>query len=78
MQAFVERVERAENQQLYKKRSAVAETPHMRWKGNWHWRRFSVRGLQKAAMEALWLAMAYNTQVWSRVIWRPRIAALGA
>jgi transposase len=78
MQAFVERVERPENQQLYKKRSAVAETPHMRWKGNWHWRRFSVRGLQKAAMEALWLAMAYNTQVWSRVIWRPRIAALSA
>jgi transposase len=78
MQAFLERMEKPEKQELYKKRSAVAETPHMRWKGNWNWRRFSVRGLQKAAMEALWLAMAYNTQVWSRVIWRPRIQALSA
>ncbi len=78
MRAFAECMERSENRQLYKKRSAVAETPHMHWKGNWRWRRFSVRGLQKAAMEALWLAMAYNTQVWSRVIWRPRIAALSA
>lgn len=77
MRAFLERMEQAEKQELYKKRSAVAETPHMRWKGNWKWRRFSVRGLRKAAMEALWLAMAYNTQIWSRVIWQPGIATQG-
>jgi transposase len=74
MQSFVERMEKPEKQELYKKRSAVAETPHMHWKGNWKWRRFSVRGLRKATMEALWLAMAYNTQIWSRVIWQPGIA----
>ena len=78
MRAFAERMEQPEKQQLYKKRSAVAETPHMHWKGNWNWRRFSVRGLQKAGMEALWLAMAYNTQVWSRVIWQSRMAVSGA
>lgn len=76
MRAFIERMEKPEKQELYKQRSAIAETPHMRWKGNWKWRRFSVRGLHKAGMEALWLAMAYNAQVWSRLIWRPRIEAL--
>lgn len=74
MRTFLERMEQPEKQELYRKRSAVAETPHMRWKENWNWRRFSVRGLQKAAMEALWLAMAYNTQIWSRVIWEPGLA----
>jgi hypothetical protein len=75
MQAFMERMDQPEKQELYKRRSAVAETPHMRWKGNWKWRQFSVRGLRKAAMEALWMAMAYNTQVWSRVIWQPGVTA---
>ncbi len=71
MREFVRRMETPEKQELYKKRSVVAETPHMRWKGNWKWRRFSVRGLRKAGMEALWLALAYNADVWSRVIWTP-------
>jgi hypothetical protein len=78
MQAFMERMDQPEKQELYKRRSVVAETPHMHWKGNWKWRQFSVRGLRKAAMEALWLAMAYNTQVWSRVIWEPVLAAQSA
>jgi transposase len=78
MREFIERMEKPEKQKLYKKRGAIAETPHMRWKGNWKWRRFSVRGLHKAGMEVLWLAMAYNAQVWSRVIWRPRIDALSS
>jgi len=72
MQEFVKRMEQPDKQALYKKRSAVAETPHMRWKGNWKWRRFSVRGLLKAGMEALWLALAYNAQVWTRVSWQPQ------
>lgn len=29
------------------------------------WTRFSVRGLAKAGMEALWLAFAYNISQWS-------------
>jgi transposase len=78
MRAFAERMDQPENQQLYKTRSAVAETPHMHWKGNWNWRRFSVRGLQKAAMEAVWLAMAYNAQVWSRLKWQPLGATASA
>jgi transposase len=76
MQEFLDRMAQPEKQALYKKRSAIAETPHMRWKGNWKWRRFSVRGLLKAGMEALWLALAYNAQVWSRMIWRSQIEAV--
>ena len=78
MRQFLERMEKPEKQKLYRKRSAIAETPHMRWKGNWKWRRFSVRGLRKAGAEVLWLALAYNAQVWSRVIWRSQIEATAA
>jgi hypothetical protein len=78
MREFIRRMEQPGKQALYKRRSAIAETPHMRWKGNWKWRRFSVRGLQKAGMEALWLALAYNAQVWSRIVWRVWLAAVAA
>jgi transposase len=74
MQEFMQRMEQPDKKALYKKRSGIAETPHMRWKGNWKWRRFSVRGLRKAGMEALWLALAYNAHVWTRLMWRPQLA----
>lgn len=78
MQEFIKRMEQPDKQALYKKRSGIAETPHMRWKGNWKWRRFSVRGLRKAGMEAVWLALAYNAQVWTRVVWRAQQSAVTA
>jgi transposase len=78
MEELVKRMEQPDKQALYQKRSGIAETPHMRWKGNWKWRRFSVRGLRKAGMEALWLALAYNAHVWARVMWRPQLAAATA
>jgi hypothetical protein len=31
------------------------------------WRRFSVRGMVKAGMEALWVALAYNVAQWARL-----------
>jgi hypothetical protein len=68
-------METAEAQQLYRRRSEVAEFPHMWWKGTWKWRRFSVRGLAKAAKEALWLAIAYNVQQWIRLRWRQQFEA---
>lgn len=78
MRDFMARMEQPEKQALYKKRSVIAETPHMWWKGNWQWRRFSVRGLSKAAMEATWLAIAYNIQVWTRVVWQPQARTASA
>jgi len=78
MQEFVQRMQQPDKQALYQKRSGVAETPHMRWKGNWKWRRFSVRGLLKAGMEALWLALAYDAQVWTRLSWQPQREVVAA
>jgi transposase len=75
MQSFQRRMETAEARQLYHRRSEVAEFPHMWWKGTWKWRRFSVRGLAKAAKEALWLAIAYNVQQWIRLCWRRQFEA---
>jgi hypothetical protein len=31
------------------------------------WRRFSVRGLVKAGIEAVWVALAYNMAQWMRL-----------
>jgi len=74
MQTYLERMRDPKTQELYKRRSQVAETPHMRIKENWKWRRFSVRGLAKSAKEAIWVALAYNVQVWTRLCWTGKAA----
>lgn len=70
MQAYLERMKQPHVQELYKKRKAVAETPHLRWKTMFKWRQFSVRGLAQATKEALWLAITYNIQQWIRLSWK--------
>lgn len=57
---------------LYKKRGAVAEFPHLWIKEKFGMRRFSVRGLRKVNIEALWLAVTFNIQQWIRLCWKPR------
>ena len=74
MQTYLERMRDPKTQELYKRRSQVAETPHMRIKENWKWRRFSVRGLANSAKEAIWVALAYNVQVWTRLCWTGKTA----
>ena len=72
MQAYLERMRKEETAQLYKRRKEVGEFPQLRMKGNWEWRRFSVRGLVKAGREAMWAAIAYNIEQWIRICWKPR------
>jgi transposase len=74
MQTYLARMRDPRTQEIYKRRSQVAETPHMRIKENWKWRRFSVRGLAKSAKEAIWVALAYNVQVWTRLCWTGKAA----
>ena len=74
MRAYLERMQQPQTQALYQRRKEVAETPQMRMKANWKWRKFSVRGLVKAAHEAIWLALAFNVQQWTRLRWRPALA----
>jgi transposase len=57
---FQQRMATPESQQIYRQRSEVAETPHLRMKAKFGLRQFHVRGLVKAGQEALWAALTYN------------------
>jgi transposase len=67
MQQFVARMKKKTTKALYKKRAEIAEFPHLWAKAVKKWRRFSVRGLVKAGMEATWVALAYNMAQWIRI-----------
>jgi len=64
MQHYLARMKKRSVQALYKKRAQIAEFPHLWAKAVKKWTRFSVRGLTKAGMEALWVAFAYNITQW--------------
>lgn len=67
MKRYQARMKRPEVKQLYRKRSEIAEFPHLWAKAVKGWRRFSVRGVVKASMEAMWVALAYNVTQWKRL-----------
>jgi len=67
MRQYLARMKKSAVKALYKKRSEIAEFPHLWAKGVKKWRRFSVRGLVKARTEALWVALAYNLTQWIRI-----------
>ncbi len=67
MQAYLERMKQPEIQEQYKKRSEVAEFPHLWTKAIRGLRRFRVRGLVKVEKETIWMALAYNLQQWIRL-----------
>jgi transposase len=73
MKQYLARMKKKETRELYKKRCEVAEYPHLWVKAICGIRRFSVRGLVKVGMEAVWMALAYNVTQWIRV--RPVAAA---
>jgi hypothetical protein len=75
MKQYLARMKRPEVRQLYRKRSEIAEFPHMWAKAVKGWRRFSVRGVAKAGMEAIWVALAYNVAQWMRVRQAEPVAA---
>jgi transposase len=60
MRKYLAQIKRPEVRAVYRKRCEVAEAPHLWMKGVKGRRRFSVRGMAKAGMEALWIALAYN------------------
>jgi transposase len=67
MKEYLARMKRPEVKKLYGRRCEIAEFPHLWAKGVKKWRRFSVRGVVKAGMEALWVALAYNVTQWMRI-----------
>jgi transposase len=58
---------------IYKTRAQVAETPNLWIKAKFGLRQFSVRGLVKVGMEALWACLTYNLRVWIRLCWRKAV-----
>jgi len=56
--------------EIYRHRAQVAETPNLWIKAKFGLRQFSVRGLSKVGMEALWACLTYNIRIWIRLRWR--------
>ncbi len=67
---FRHKMQSEEARAIYKTRAQVAETPNLWIKEKFKLRQFSVRGLAKVGMEALWACLTYNIRVWMRLCWR--------
>jgi transposase len=66
------KMQTAEAQEIYKQRAQTAEFPIAWLKEKIGLRRFRVRGLLKAELEALWACATHNLQQWMRLCWRPQ------
>jgi transposase len=74
--AFREKMKTEAAQQIYNKRGPVAEFPNAWIKDKLGMRKFRLRGMAKAATEAMWGAFTYNVQQWIRLSWRPKLMAV--
>ena len=76
--AFREKMKTEAAKAIYKKRGPVAEFPNAWIKDKLGIRKFRLRGMAKAATEALWGAFTYNVQQWIRLSWRPKLMTAAA
>jgi transposase len=63
------KMETEEAKEIYKQRGPTAEFPNAWIKEKLGLRRFRVRGLVKARLEATWACATYNIQQWTRLRW---------
>jgi len=71
---FRHQMQSEQAREIYRQRAQVAETPNLWIKAKFGLRQFSVRGLSKVRMEALWACLTYNICVWMRLRWRQSAA----
>ena len=71
---FRQKMQTDKAREIYRQRAQVAETPNLWIKAKFGLRQFSVRGLRKVGMEALWACLTYNICVWMRLRWRQAAA----
>lgn len=72
---FLAKMETPEAKAIYKQRAEVAEFPNLWIKEKFGLRRFRLKGLVKAEMEARWACLTYNIKLWIRLCWKPRLEA---
>jgi hypothetical protein len=75
---FRQKMQTEQAREIYRQRAQVAETPNLWIKAKFGLRQFSVRGLSKVGMEALWACLTYNIRVWIRLRWKQPEAAATA
>jgi len=68
------KMETGEAKAIYHRRGEVAEFPNAWIKDKIGLRKFHVRGLAKATMEAVWACLTYNVMLWVRGTWRKSLA----
>jgi transposase len=73
---FRQKMQTEQARAIYRQRAQVAETPNLWIKAKFGMRQFSVRGLRKVGMEALWACLTYNICVWMRLRWRQGAAGV--
>ena len=76
--AFRAKMETPEAKQIYRKRGPTAEFPNSWIKEKLGIRKFRLRGLAKARVEALWGVLTYDVMQWIRLSWRGKQAAAAA
>jgi transposase len=74
--AFQEKMETEEARQAYRQRGNVAEFPNAWLKEKIGLRKFRLRGMVKAGLEALWACFTYNAMQWGRLQGQLRLAAV--
>jgi hypothetical protein len=75
VQQFRAKMQTEEAKQIYRTRAEVAEFPNAWIKEKIGLRKFRLRGLHRAAKEAVWACVAYNIKQWIRLRWMPKLAA---
>jgi len=75
VRAFLEKMQTAAAQAVYRLRGAIAEFSNAWIKEKIGLRKFHVRSLAKARCETMWACLTYNVQQWIRLRWRVRRAA---
>jgi transposase len=73
--AFREKMQTPAAKEAYQQRGPVAEFPNAWIKEKLGIRKFRLRGLVKAGIEALWACLTYNVMQWIRLVWRQRQVA---
>jgi transposase len=74
VKAFRAKMQSEHAKEIYRTRSEVAEFPNAWIKEKFGLRKFRLRGLVNAGMEAVWCCLTYNIMQWIRLSWTPKLA----